>query len=111
MPEVFRRIDAELTRQGQTDAWLARQLGIERAAIANWRRRGVVPKGRYDEIAVALGQSADWLAGRAPARETDLAALSPMALRIAQEFDRIADPEKQLQAFATCIQTITRAAS
>ena len=69
MPDVFSRIDAELARKGQTDAWLARQLGIERAAIANWRRRGVVPKGRYDEIAVALGQTADWLAGRAPARE------------------------------------------
>jgi len=109
MDDVFARIDAELARKGQTDAWLARQLGIERAAIANWRRRGVVPKGRYDDIAVALGQSADWLAGRAPVRETDSAALSPMALRIAQEFDRITDPQKQLQAFATCIQTITRA--
>jgi len=106
---VFSRIDSELARLGQTDAWLARQLGIERAAIANWRRRGVVPKGRYDDIAVVLGQSADWLAGRAPSRETDLTALSPMALRIAQEFDRITDPAKQLQAFATCIQTITRA--
>lgn len=109
MNDVFARIDAELTRKGQTDSWLARQLGIERAAIANWRRRGIVPKGRYDEIAVALGQSADWLAGRAPARESEPPALSPMALRLAQEFDRITDPQKQLQAFATCIQTITRA--
>ena len=109
MQDVFSRIDSELARLGQTDAWLARQLGIERAAIANWRRRGVVPKGRYDDIAVVLGQSADWLAGRAPSRETDLTALSPMALRTAQEFDRITDPAKQLQAFATCIQTITRA--
>ena len=109
MQDVFSRIDAELARIGQTDAWLARQLGIERAAIANWRRRGIVPKGRYDDIAVVLGQSADWLAGRAPSRESDPQALSPMALRIAQEFDRITDPQKQLQAFATCIQTITRA--
>lgn len=109
MQDVFSRIDGELARIGQTDAWLARQLGIERAAIANWRRRGVVPKGRYDDIAVALGQSADWLSGRAPSRESDPLALSPMALRIAQEFDRITDPQKQLQAFATCIQTITRA--
>lgn len=109
MTDVFGRIDGELDRLGQTDAWLARQLGIERAAIANWRRRGLVPKGRYDEIALALGQSADWLAGRAPARGTDSATLSPMALRLAQEFDRITDAQKQLQAFATCLQTITRA--
>lgn len=109
MPDVFSRIDDELTRKGQTDAWLARQLGIERAAIANWRRRGVVPKGRYDDIAVALGQTVDWLAGREPARDSSPAALSPMALRLAQEFDKIADAGKQMQAFATCIQVITRA--
>lgn len=77
--------------------------------MGKWKSEGV-PKGRYDEIAVALRQTYDWIAGRAEARAVKVEDLSPMAIRLAQEFDRIKDDRAQLEAFATCLQAITRAA-
>ena len=63
MDLVFERIDRELKRQERNWAWLARELDISRAADAKWKEEGV-PKGRYDEIAVALRQTAKnrWVA-------------------------------------------------
>ena len=107
---VWDRIAAELVARGKTQDWLADQLGIKPGAVANWKARRVVPPGQYAALAVLFGESIDWVAGTSDQRRPAPAALSPMALRLAQEFDRITDPDKQLDAFARCLSAVTRAA-
>lgn len=109
MDAVWERIDAELRKRRKTWPWLAKQLGHEnRTRIYNWKTRGV-PAAEYAGIAVALGESVDWVAGMAPARAASGADPSPMATRIALEFDQIKDAGAQLDAFARIIAVIARA--
>jgi hypothetical protein len=105
--DTFQRILAEVEAQGHSLKWLAAELGIGPEAVMMWRSRGKVPASQLAHVAVALGQSIEWALGKAersPARP-----LSPMALRIAREFDRITDPERQLDALASCLTAIGRA--
>lgn len=108
MDGVWQRLDAELKRRGKSWAWLAGRLGYSRARCANWKVRGV-PMAEFPALAVAFGESADWVAGAAPPRSSALAEPSPMAARIAQEFDSIPDAGAQLDAFAKIVAIITRA--
>lgn len=108
MDAVWQRLESELKRRKKSWAWLAGQLGYSRARCANWKVRGV-PVGEFPALAVALGESVDWVAGMAPARTTAGAEPSPMAARLAAEFDQITDPAAQLDAFAKAVAIITRA--
>lgn len=106
---VWDRISLALKERGKNQSWLAEQLGIERAAVANWKRRGIVPPAKYPDLAVIFGESIDWVAGTGEARSASTSSLSPMALRIAQEFDGIKSVDRRLDAFARCISAIVRA--
>lgn len=108
MDPVWDRLDAELKRRKRNWSWLATRLGYSRARCANWKARGI-PLAEYPALAVAFGESADWVAGVAEARGTGGAEPSPMAARLAQEFDQIGDSSAQLDAFAKAIAIITRA--
>lgn len=46
---------------GETQAWLARELGTGTNTISNWKKRGEVPVDRAKEVARALGCSTDAL--------------------------------------------------
>ncbi len=100
------RVLAELKRQAKTTKWLAEQLNVQPSAVGMWKSRGV-PRAQYMAIAQALGQSVAWLMGQAD-REAERP-LSPAALRIGREFDRITDPSKQLDALARCLTAIGKA--
>jgi hypothetical protein len=108
MDTVWSRVEAWLSKHHRSDKWLADQLQVSKAAIGNWKQRGV-PEGRYPDLARVLGESIDWVAGIAPARGTDLAHMSPMAQQLAIQFDKL-KPEAQISAFAGCIAVISRAA-
>ena len=108
MDQVWDRLDAELKRRKKNWSWLSTRLGYSRARCANWKVRGV-PLAEYPALAVAFGESADWVAGVAEPRGSDGAEPSPMAARLAQEFDAIGDSAAQLDAFAKAIAIITRA--
>lgn len=56
MDAVWVRVVEELRRRGETapQVWLATKLGLTEQAVANWKVRGI-PKGRYMDIAQALG--------------------------------------------------------
>lgn len=103
--DIYTRVRAEVERQGKTMDWLAAQIGVQPPAVSMWRTRGV-PRSQYPGIAIALGQSVEWVMGEAE-RAADRP-LSPMALRIAREFDAIQDPTRQLDALARCLTAIGR---
>ena len=107
--EVWTRIDEELKRRRKSWPWLAERMGHDgRSRVGNWKSRGV-PVQEYPAIAAALGTSIDWVAGAEVGPEPG-ANLSPMAMKIAREFDRISDDAAQLAAFAHIIGVIARAA-
>lgn len=103
----WERIDGWLTKKRHPWSWLGTQLGYSDQQIGNWKSRGVPPK-EYENIAIALGESMDWIVGRGPARGEDLGALTAMAIKVAQEFDTIPDPKNQLDAFAKIVTIITK---
>lgn len=105
MDGVYERLRDELSRRGKSWAWLADRMGTTRQAVGNWKKRGV-PVKDFPTIAVAFGETADWVAGQAPPRREKPDSLSAMALRIAQEFDRIADLSAQLDAYTKIITVI-----
>ena len=106
---VWDRISRRLKETGKNQSWLADQLGIERAAVSNWKRRGVVPADQFAALAVLFGESIDWVAGTGDPRNTQAVALSAMAQRIAQDFDKLTTEGARLDAFARCISAISRA--
>lgn len=107
---VWDRITKALKERGKTQAWLADQLGIKPGAIGNWKRRGIVPAAKFPDIALVFGESIDWVAGTAEPRGVKIDDFSAMALRIAQDFDKLKTAEARLDAFARCISAISRAA-
>ena len=109
MITAWDRIAAALKARGKTQSWLADQLGIERAAVANWKRRGVVPPGQYAAIAILFGESIGWVAGTEDARKPGGRDFTAMALRIAHDFDLIKAEDARLDAFARCIGAISNA--
>lgn len=108
MDPVWTRIEAEVVRRGRTMTWLAGQLGYDTGRVFNWQKRRV-PPAEYGAIAAVLGESVDWVTGAAAPRARGGAPLSPMAARLAQEFDGIADQAAQLDAFTKCLAIINRA--
>lgn len=108
MDPVWERITAELDRRGRSWAWLSEELGYPTGQTGNWKSRRVPPKD-YAAIAEILGESVDWVAGMAAPRASGDAPLSPMAARLAREFDQVRDPAAQLDAFAKCIGIIAKA--
>ncbi len=108
MDAAWERINAELDRRGRSWAWLSEQLGYPTGQTGNWKSRRVPPKD-YATIAAILGESVDWVAGVAAPRASGDAPQSPMAARLAREFDQVRDPTAQLDAFAKCIGIIAKA--
>lgn len=105
MDGVYERVRDELERRGKSWAWLAERMGASRQVVGNWKARGV-PAKDYPAIAIAFGESADWVAGRAPPRRDKPENLSAMALRLAQEFDSIADLKTQLDVYTKLVTII-----
>ena len=63
----WERIDGWLTKHRRPWAWLGAQLQYTDQQIGNWKGRGVPPK-EYENISLVLGESMDWIVGRAAAR-------------------------------------------
>jgi hypothetical protein len=63
--DAWERVSAELERRGLGLAWLADKMECSIQRVQNWTTRGI-PKGAYGDVAAALGESIDWIAGRAP---------------------------------------------
>lgn len=104
--EIWLRIADELKRKKRSWSWLASRMNYSAERVGNWKTRGI-PAASHADIAVALGVTVDWLIGVGSAdagREP-----SPMAMRIAWEFDRIQDEAAQLSAFIHIIGVIARA--
>lgn len=111
MPHAeYERVRQWLEDHGKDWRWLGAQCDLKRTQMSNWQARGI-PAMRFAAIADAIGQSVDWIAGRTDTPAQNVAHLSPMALKLAAEFDKIADPSAQLDAFAEIIAVITRAAT
>lgn len=108
MDPVWQRLEAEVTARGRTMTWLAEQLGFSTGRVYNWQKRQV-PPSQYQAIAGILGESVDWVTGAAAARSRGGAPLSPMAARLAAEFDSIGNQAAQLDAFAKCLGVIALA--
>jgi lambda repressor-like predicted transcriptional regulator len=104
---IYARILAELERKGRDLQWLADNTGVDRSATYMWKSRKV-PAAKYAAIALALGQTVEWLLGREGRK--DGPALSDMAMKIAREFDQLRDEGARLEAFARCLTAIGRAA-
>lgn len=105
LDDTWERVREELDRRGKSWAWLADRMGTTRQAVGNWKKRGV-PLKDYPAIAVAFGETADWVAGQAPPRRETPANLSTMALRIAQEFDRIEELPARLDTYTKIVTLI-----
>lgn len=55
-------ISARLTEVDRTAAWLARQIGVDRALVGRWlKQERPIPAERRTEIALALGKPRTWL--------------------------------------------------
>ena len=108
MTPAYDRIEKWLKAHGKDWRWLGAQCNLKRTQMSNWQARGI-PAMRYAAIADAIGQSVDWIAGRTDTAAQDAKHLSPMALKIAAEFDKIPDPQRQLDAFAEIIAAVVRA--
>lgn len=104
MDEVWTRIERELESMGKNPAWLARELGMDPQRVYNWGRRRVPPDA-YKAIAAVIGKSYAWMVNDTA---QPASGLSPMALRIGQEFDRIEGEADKLAAFAYIIGVIAR---
>ena len=102
------RIDKWLEAKGKNWAWLGAQCGWKSGQMSNWSVRGV-PAKWYPTIADVIGESTDWIFGRADPRSHANDHLSPMAIKLAAEFDRITNPASQIDAFAEIIAVSTRA--
>jgi hypothetical protein len=101
----YERVQSWLAEHGKSWKWLGAQCDLKQTQMSNWGSRGI-PATHYKAIAAAMGQSVDWLCGRADATQQFVSNLSPMALKIAAEFDKIADPSQQIEAFAQIITII-----
>jgi hypothetical protein len=108
MHPSWKRIDAELTARGRSITWLAQRMESSVQRVYNWQSRGI-PASAYPELAEALGKSIDWVAGKDEDEPSGASGLSPMAMKLAVEFDRIKDDAAQLAAFAHIIGVIARA--
>lgn len=108
MDEVWQRIDSELKARKKSWAWLYNELGYNRARVHNWKARGV-PRAEFASIAVAMGESVDWVAGLGEPKRRSDGPLPPMATRLAREFAAIKDPQRQLDAYTECLNVIVRA--
>ena len=61
MDLIWQRVATELEHRGKDpQSWVATKLGIKIQAVNNWTRRGV-PRGRYMDLAQALGWSVEQL--------------------------------------------------
>lgn len=103
--EPIERVLAELDRCGHNRAWLARKLNVSQQSIYNWTRRGI-PADMFAAVAKALDRSVDWVAGVAPFDERSVPVLSPMARKLAEEFDAIDGDHAQLVAFVRCLAIV-----
>lgn len=103
----WERIDGWLKKYRHPWTWLGEQIGYTDQQMGNWKTRGV-PAKEYEQIAVVLHESMDWIVGRAPPRGEDPGSLTPMAIKLAQEFDTIPDMKRQLDAFAQILTIIVK---
>jgi hypothetical protein len=108
MESAWARVSRWLHDRKHNQQWLADSLGYDKGRISNWARRGI-PTAEYPNIARITGETVDWVAGVADSKAFDFEKLSPIARRIAMEFDTIGDPERQITAFAQIIAAIERA--
>jgi hypothetical protein len=102
-----------MQRRGKGLLWLADALSTPDAVytiqrVQNWTTRGL-PRKEFPAVAVALGESSDWVAGLAGPKRTDVDRLSPMAVAIAREFDAIEDDGRLLETYTKVITLIARA--
>jgi len=101
----------ELLRQrGRTLQWLVDKLSVDGKTysiqrVHNWKTRRL-PASAYQAVAHALGESVDWIVGQAPPKRLDISKMSPMAVKIAQEFDSLGDDAKQLETYTKIIGLI-----
>lgn len=107
MEKAWDRVERWLSKRNRNAQWLADRLNYSKQRVSNWKKRDI-PKSEFPAIAAELGETTDWLAGLAPAKSLDSDRLSPMARKLAQEFDTISDPEKTLEAFARILSVIDR---
>jgi hypothetical protein len=108
MESAWARVRRWLRDNKHNQQWLADALGYDKGRVSNWARRGV-PPAEYPNVGRVIGKSVDWVAGVTDADPFDYTKLSPIARRVAVEFDTIADVDRQLEAFARIIATIERA--
>jgi hypothetical protein len=99
---AWSRVDVELKRRGVGLTWLADAMGSSIQRVQNWTTRGLPPKA-YGEVAAALDETLDWIAGlsspkwrEAPTPLVDQ--LSPAAIAFALYFDRADAKERQILA-------------
>lgn len=99
---AWERVSAELTRRGKKIGWLATKLETSIQRVQNWSARGLPPKA-YAEVAAALDESVDWVAGVGPPKwrtpplaptERDL--LTEKAVAVGRAFDRMNATDQQL---------------
>lgn len=65
---VREEVLSELRSQDRTPAWLAKRLGVDRAAVHRWLKGDQpIPAARRIEIALVLGKPRDWLSQPAEA--------------------------------------------
>jgi hypothetical protein len=64
MKDAWDRVERELARRKLGQQWLADKLGYTIQRVQNWKTRGI-PKSAFPEVAAALNESADWVAGTA----------------------------------------------
>lgn len=62
MAGIWDKVESELRRRGESfpQAWVAAKLNVSAQAVTNWKARGI-PKGRYMDLAQALGWSVEQL--------------------------------------------------
>jgi hypothetical protein len=94
MGRDWKQFQEELDRRGKGLQWLADRMGCSIQRVQNWTTRGV-PRGAYPELAAALGQTIDWVAGNEPRRpDPVLPSLSNSAMLVALAYDRMTPAEK-----------------
>jgi hypothetical protein len=108
MESAWARVSRWLHERKHNQQWLADSLGYDKGRVSNWARRGI-PTAEYPNIARITGETVDWVAGVAESKSFDFDKLSPIAKRVAIEFDTITDPDRQITAFAQIIAAIERA--
>lgn len=109
---AWKRVAAvlETARPDDYKSWLAHRLtrmtGEEftRQQVYGWETRGL-PREHWSAVAVALGKSTSWVAGEEPG-QPGAEGLSPMALLVAKEFNRIKDADAALAAYTRIVGII-----